>query len=220
LGEVPMLPRALFSHRQFLFVVVSGGFYQFGSYGSLLVLALYLQEKVGYSADVTGYALLPCCGAWLAGNALAVRVTPAARRKVIVGATLCGAAGGLAVALVSLTGLSVLTMVATIPVGLASGLLASSLSAEVMHLCPPEISGTASGLFNTSRQTGMAIAVAILGGLSYAHRLLVPMTVIAGAFAVVLGCCLAAFAVAAAHRAETPRVIVPVPQQLSESEQG
>lgn len=197
LSAVPMLPRALFTHRPFLFVVLSGGFYQLASYGSLLVLALYLQAEQGYSPEVAGYALLPCCVAWLAGNALAVKVTPVVRRRVIVAATVLGAGGGAAVAMTSLAGSSPLTLAATIPIGLASGLLASSLSAEAMHLCPPEISGTASGLLNTSRQTGMAIAIAVLGGLGYAHQLLVPMSIIAGAFAAVFLCCLTAFAVSA-----------------------
>ena len=69
-----MLPRALFTHRPYLLVVLSGSFYQVASYGSLLVLALYLQLKEGYSADVAGYAMLPCCVAWPGGNVLAVRV--------------------------------------------------------------------------------------------------------------------------------------------------
>ncbi|QKV73654.1 MFS transporter [Amycolatopsis sp. Hca4] len=192
-SSAPMLPRALFTHRPFLFVVLSGGFYQLASYGSLLVLALYLQVKEGYSADIAGYAMLPCCVAWLSGNVLAMRVPPSARRRVIVAATVLGATGGLLVATTSLAASTPLTMAVTIPIGIASGLLASSLSAEAMHLCPPEISGTASGLLNTSRQTGMAIAIAVLGGLGYAHQLLVPMTIIAGGFAVVLLCCLRAF---------------------------
>lgn len=206
-SSVPLLPRALFRHRPYLFVVLSGGFYQIASYGSLLVLALYLQEKEGLSADVAGYAMLPCCVAWLTGNVLAVRVTPELRRRVIVGATVLGAAGGALVAGISLAGSTMLTMACTVPVGVASGLLASSLSAEAMHLCPPEIAGTASGLLNTSRQTGMAIAVAVLGGLlGYAHELLVPMTITAAAFAAVLTCCAIAFTLA-----QPPARPVPVP---------
>lgn len=196
-SSAPMLPHALFTHRPYLFVVLSGGFYQLASYGSLFVLALYLQVKEGLRADVAGYAMLPCCVAWLGGNLLAVRVTPGVRRRVIAAAAVLGAVGGVLVAVTSLTRSTPLTLAATVPIGIASGLLASSLSAEAMHLCPPEISGTASGLLNTSRQTGMAIAIAVLGGLGYAHQLLVPMSVIAGAFAVVLACCLAAFAATA-----------------------
>jgi DHA2 family methylenomycin A resistance protein-like MFS transporter len=195
-SAAPMLPPALFAHRPFLFVVLSGGFYQLASYGSLLVLALYLQLKEGYSADIAGYAMLPCCVAWLSGNVLAARVPPSARRRVIVAATVLGALGGALVATTSLSGSTPLTMAVTVPVGIASGLLASSLSAEAMHLCPPEISGTASGLLNTSRQTGMAIAIAVLGGLGYTHQLLIPMSVIAVGFTAVLLCCLTAFATA------------------------
>ena len=83
-ADTPLLPRALFTHRPYLLVILSGGMYQIGSYGSLLVLALFLQQRHGLTAEQAGYAALPCCVAWLCGNLLASRVTPAIRRRVIL----------------------------------------------------------------------------------------------------------------------------------------
>ncbi|MEV0081843.1 MFS transporter [Saccharopolyspora sp. NPDC050642] len=205
-ATTPLVPRALFTHRPYLLVILSGGLYQIGSYGSLLVLALFLQQEHGLNAEQAGYAALPCCVAWLCGNLLASGVTPGVRRRIILTATLIGGVGGASVAVLSVTGSLGATLAATALIGVPSGLLASLLSAEAMHLCPPEISGAASGLLNTSRQVGMTIAIAVLGGLGFAYQLLVPMLVVAGAFLLVGVSCLSAFALRGDHgRADAPK---------------
>ncbi|MGC7322260.1 MFS transporter, partial [Mycobacteroides abscessus subsp. massiliense] len=60
------------------------------------------------------------------------------------------------------------------------------LSAAAMHVSPHTVSGVGSAVLNTSRQSGMVIAIALLGGLSFDHQLLVPMLLVASAFAMVL----------------------------------
>jgi MFS family permease len=210
-ATTPLVPRALFTHRPYLLVILSGGLYQIGSYGSLLVLALFLQQRHGLTAEQAGYAALPCCVAWLCGNLLASRVTPAVRRRIILTSTLIGFVGGAAVAVLSVTGSLTATLAASALIGLPSGLLASLLSAEAMHLCPPEISGAASGLLNTSRQVGMTIAIAVLGGLGFAYQLLVPMSVVAAAFLLVGVSCMSAFALRTDHKpADAPKQPVAV----------
>ncbi|MCM6778062.1 MFS transporter [Nocardia sp. CDC159] len=182
----PMIPRALSGNRSFLLIVFGGGCYQFASYGSLLVLSLYLQRVHGMSVQRAGYALLVCCLAWFGGNVLALRVTPANRRTVIIAMATTGALGALATAALSQTGNLTVTMIPTAAIGLAAGLLASSLSAATMHVAPAEVSGSASGLLNTSRQCGMALAIAALGAMA-TGSLPAPMLLIGAAFAVVAG---------------------------------
>lgn len=189
----PMVPRELFTHRPYLLVALSGGLYQLAAYGSLLALALYLQEARGFHPDTTGYVMLPFCGAWLVGNALAVKITPAIRRRSIIISALLGATGGLLVAVLSLVKSTPLTMGLTTPIGIAAGLLASMLSSEAMYLCPPDVSGVGSGVLNTSRQIGMVIAISILGGMTFTHELLTPMTIVCAAFVLVLVCCMISF---------------------------
>ncbi|RDI62862.1 MFS transporter [Nocardia pseudobrasiliensis] len=183
-SEHPMIPRVLSGNRSFLLIVFGGGCYQFASYGSLLVLSLYLQRVHGMSVQRAGYALLVCCVAWFAGNVLALRVTPANRRAVIIGMAATGAVGAIATAALSETGSLTATMIPTAAVGLAAGMLASSLSAATMHVAPAEVSGSASGLLNTSRQCGMALAIAALGAMA-TGALFAPMVLIGVAFAVV-----------------------------------
>jgi MFS transporter, DHA2 family, methylenomycin A resistance protein len=196
----PLVPRGLLSHRPYTLVAVSGGLYQLGAYGTLLVLALYLEQSQGYRADVAGYVMLPYCVAWLVGNSLAVKVGPAIRRRIILGAAGLGASGAIAVAVLSLARSVPVTMTLTVPIGVAAGLLAPLLSSEAMQLCPPEVSGTGSGVLNTSRQIGMVIAIAILADMSFELQLLVPMIVITVSLLAVLGCCFVAFKVDSKER--------------------
>lgn len=195
----PMIPPVLARDRSFLLIVFAGGCYQFAAYGSLLVLSLYLQRVHHMPVDRAGFALLVCCAAWFTGNVLALRVTPANRRTVILAMAATGAAGAVGTALLSLTGSVAATLAPTVAIGLAAGLLASSLSAATMQLAPADVSGAGSGLLNTSRQCGMAVAIAALGG-AISGDLLLPMLLIAAAFLGVLGC--GVIAVPSAPRAD------------------
>jgi sugar phosphate permease len=50
-------------------------------------------------------------------------------------------------------------------VGLAGPLVAPPVTAVLLSSVPAELAGTASGVFNTSRQVGGALAVAVFGTL-------------------------------------------------------
>ncbi|GAB2510325.1 MFS transporter [Nocardia heshunensis] len=196
----PTVPRTLSRNRPYLLVALAGGCYQFASYGSLLVLALYLQQRHHLDSVHTGYVLLVCSIAWFLGNVSALAITPERRDRVIVAAAALGVVGATGAALLSTTGELILAMAPTALIGYPAGILASSLSAAAMHHAPAPVAGTAAGLLNTSRQSGMVIAVALLGGLPFTHELLWPMLAVALAFAAVLG------AVASAIVAGRPRV--------------
>ncbi|MBY8855306.1 MFS transporter [Nocardia sp. CA2R105] len=185
-SDKPTVPQELSHNRPYLLVALAGGCYQFASYGSLLVLALYLQQKHGLDAVHTGYVLLVCCVSWCLGNVTALVITPARRDRMIVAFAAVGAVGAIGSAGLSLGGNLVLAIAPTALIGYAAGILASSLSAAAMHLAPAPVAGTAAGLLNTSRQSGMVIAVAILGGMGFSTELLVPMLAVGGAFAGVL----------------------------------
>ena len=59
LVPLPMIPPELFRNHQFRSVVVVGGIYNFGFYGSLFCLSLLFHEQLGLSPFDTGLALLP-----------------------------------------------------------------------------------------------------------------------------------------------------------------
>jgi sugar phosphate permease len=52
-----------------------------------------------------------------------------------------------------------------LPVGLAGPLVMPPVTAALLNSVPDSVAGTASGVFNTSRQLGGALAIAVFGAL-------------------------------------------------------
>ena len=141
-----------------------------GYYGLPFVMSLYLQQHRGLSPLMTGVAFLPMM---LSGTSLTPFSAPIAERigarPLIAGGLTLMAAGLLILALVplsvpvwALAGLMVL-------VGMAGPLVMPPGIAVLLESVPTDQAGTVSGMFNTSRQIGGALAVAVFGAL-LAHR--------------------------------------------------
>jgi MFS transporter, DHA2 family, methylenomycin A resistance protein len=148
-------------------VAVAVGFaFIVGYYGLPFVMSLYLQQLRGLSAVATGLVFLPMMlvGAVLTPFSARLAERFGARLLITVGLVLMTA--GLAVlALVAswtpvwvLAGLMIL-------VGLAGPLAIPPVTAVLLNSVPSHQAGTASGIFNTSRQVGGALAVAVFGAL-------------------------------------------------------
>ena len=169
-GAHPMVPLGLFRSRPVAVSLLVGFAFVVGFYGLVFLLSLYFQEVRGLSPLATGLAFLPM-------TALAAFVSPVAARlaerfgpRVPIAAgqflmaagllSLRGAAAGAPIALVSLL---------TIPVGLGAALAIPTVTALLVDSVPAERAGTASGVLNTCRQLGGALAVAVFGAL-VAHR--------------------------------------------------
>jgi DHA2 family methylenomycin A resistance protein-like MFS transporter len=84
-------------------------------------------------------------------------------------------------------------------VGLAGPLVSPPVTAVLLNSVPGHQAGTASGIFNTSRQVGGALAVAVFGAL-LAH----PATFLAGLRTSLLLAAAVALAAAAASRVLRP----------------
>ena len=70
----PMLPLSLFRHRTFSAAVLFGICVNLTYYGTVFVLALYLQRARGESALQAGLAFLPLTGGFLLSNLASGRV--------------------------------------------------------------------------------------------------------------------------------------------------
>jgi MFS transporter, DHA2 family, methylenomycin A resistance protein len=184
----PMVPLDLFRSRTVSVTVAVGFAFVVGYYGLPFVMSLYLQQLRGLSPPVTGAVFLPMM---LVGAAL----TPfSARLDERLGARVLVTAG----LLVMTTGLVALALVpASTPVwvlavlmvltGLAGPLVMPPVTAVLLNGVPAHRAGTASGVFNTSRQVGGALAVAVFGALladqqAFLHGLRISL-LIAGAVA-------------------------------------
>jgi DHA2 family methylenomycin A resistance protein-like MFS transporter len=163
----PLLSPALFAERRLTGSVGVGLFINLAHYGSLFVLALYLQRTYHFGPLATGLALVPqtaatVVGTW-AGGKLNRRSGP--RRPMLVGLP-AGIAGLVLVGLLAPSGVPYWVLI--VPMGLSGlGISFSMVAATsaVVDVAPAGQAGLASGVLNASRQVGGALGVALLGAL-------------------------------------------------------
>ena len=129
-------------------------------------LALYLESVLGYSALTAGLELLPLTVAIVVVAPLAGRLSDriGARLPVTSGMLL------LAVALFGLSGLRVDSSVwSLIPwlalAGIGIGLTTTPTTTAAMDSPDPDRYGMAAGVLNTSRATGLAVGIALMGAV-------------------------------------------------------
>ncbi|WP_433547151.1 MFS transporter [Streptomyces sp. CA-294286] len=172
-GRDPLVVLALFRSKAFtaglsaqlVFGLLSGVFF--------LSWTLFMQDGLGFSPQqaATGFVAASVgemAGAWLSMS-LAVRH---GRRAPQAGALLAAATlGGYAwLIAVQDTGLPpVLTVLPMLPVGLGLGMIGAALADMTLRQVTHDHAGSASGLFNTSTQLGIALGTALTAIVFFAH---------------------------------------------------
>jgi MFS family permease len=146
--------------------VVSGFAFMVGYYGLPFVISLFLQQHRGLNALQTGVVFLPMMLIGLVLTPFSARISERLGRKTLIAAGLLLMTVGLAAIglqpastpLWLLAGLMVL-------VGLGGPTVSPPATAVLLDAVPHDQTGVASGVFNTSRQVGGALAIAVFGGL-------------------------------------------------------
>ena len=165
-ARYPMVPLELFRRRNVTVSVIVGFAFVVGYYGLPFVMSLYLQQLRGLSAFETGLMFLPMMvsGAVLTPFSARIAERLGARHVVASGLVLM-AAGSTLLAAATSTAAPVTVAVLMLPVGLAGPLVMPPVTAVLLNSVPDALAGTASGVFNTSRQLGGALAIAVFGAL-------------------------------------------------------
>lgn len=165
-GKHPMVPLSLLRSRTMALASGIGFALNVGFYGMIFLLSLYLQQAKGMTALATGLAFVPM-------TVLTAFVSPTAawftarfgpRMPVIAGQTTM-VVGLALLALVPASAPTWLLIVLMVPVGAGGSLAVPALTSLLLDRVPAERAGTASGVLNTSRQVGGALAVAVFGAL-------------------------------------------------------
>jgi EmrB/QacA subfamily drug resistance transporter len=167
-ARTPLMPLRIFRSR----AVTGANLVQIlavaGMFSFQILVALYMQKVLGYSAAETGLALLPAA-AVIGATSLGVSARLNARfgeRKVMLAglALLIGM-----LALLSRVPVNASYAVDLLPVMLLAGgfgLVLPALTTLGMSGAGNDDAGLASGVFNTTQQVGMAIGVAVLSTLA------------------------------------------------------
>jgi MFS transporter, DHA2 family, methylenomycin A resistance protein len=174
-GRHPMLPLSLFRSRTVSVSVVIGFAFMVGYYGLPFVMSLYLQQLRGLSALGTGVTFVPMMVIGGALNPFTARLAERfGARALIVCGLLSMTAGLVVIGLLPATAPIVLLSALMILVGLAGPLVMPPVMALLLHVVPARRAGVASGVFNTSRQVGGALAIAVFGALVASRATFLP----------------------------------------------
>jgi MFS transporter, DHA2 family, methylenomycin A resistance protein len=194
----PMLPPSLVRRPAFAGAAIIGGLLNLAFYGQVFVLSLFFQQVLHQSALQAGLSFLPMTGLIAAANLAAPRL--AARfgslPVIVVGQALF-AIGLLAVLTVGSHSSSWHIGFTLLGIGTGAGLSIPPLTSRLLDSVPGSLAGVASGAFNSSRQIGGAIGVAVSGafltasGTEFSHGMRLSLVVAATAVVVGIGLSLA-----------------------------
>ena len=165
-GAHPMMPLDLFRSRNVSVAMAIGFAFMVGYYGLPFVMSLYLQQLRGLSSLSAGMAFLPMMLIGAALTPFSARVTERLGARALITSGLVLMAVGLVILAVlpPSTPIWVLAVLMVL-VGLAGPLVSPPITAVLLNSVPGHRAGTASGVYNTSRQIGGALAVAVFGAL-------------------------------------------------------
>jgi len=163
----PLVPLSLFSDRGFSAGMAAALTFFLGIASFGLVLTLFLQLGLGFSALHAGLTFLPFSVGVLLSSGAAARLAPRFGRGVTMAGALIIAAGmaGL-IAAVHQYGASVTTwdlVPGLVAAGLGLGAVIAPLADIVLAGVPHRDAGSASGVFNTGLQVGNSVGIAVIG---------------------------------------------------------
>jgi len=162
----PMLDMRFFKNARF--TAASGAITVtfFTLFGSLFLLTQYLQSVLGYSALEAGAVLVPQAAVMMVVAPLSSGVVQRVGNKVVVGFGLLVIAAAMAL-FSRLTAHAPLwqPMGVTMLLGLGMGNTFAPATDSIMGSLPREKAGVGSAMNDTTRQTGGAVGVAVLGSI-------------------------------------------------------
>ncbi|GAA3641267.1 MFS transporter [Microlunatus ginsengisoli] len=162
----PMMPLELFRARGFRLALPVGFAFMVGNYGNVFVVSLFLQQQLGLSPLHAGLVFLPSAFFAITANLASGPVTNRFGARLPVVAGLTSMAVGLAAQVITAPlGSPILVALCLIPVGAGGALAMPSVTGVVLEGVPGRQAGTASAVFNTFRQVGGAVAIAVFGAM-------------------------------------------------------
>ncbi|MBT2414142.1 MFS transporter [Streptomyces sp. ISL-12] len=162
----PMVPLDMLTDRRVAVPLAVGFSINAAFYGGIFLLGLYYQQVRGMSGIVAGLMFVPMSVLVTAVNLVSPRLAERiGRRPVIVAGQLVFVGAMLALMPLAAHTPVWLVLVLLVPLSVGGAVVVPALTALMIDAVPGERAGTASGLLNSLRQTGGALAVALFGSL-------------------------------------------------------
>ncbi|MGR6974970.1 MFS transporter [Streptomyces cynarae] len=162
----PMVPLDMLTDRRVAVPLAAGFAVNAAFYGGIFVLGLYYQQMRGMAGIEAGLMFVPMSAVVTATNLVSPRLAERiGRRPVIVAGQVVFTGAMLAMLPLAAHTPVWLVLALLLPLSVGGALVVPALTALMMDAVPQERAGTASGLLNSLRQTGGALAVALFGSL-------------------------------------------------------
>lgn len=163
-AEAPILPLFLLRHRVIATALCVGLIANLTFYGLIFVLSVYFQRVLGYSSGETGLAFSPFIFLMLGNlSAAPISVRFGFRIAVITGLSITASGYLLLGALLDARTSYALIFPCLLLMSLGGGLALPALTSSLLASVEPVRTATLSGVFNTGRQVGAALGVALFG---------------------------------------------------------
>jgi len=165
-GRHPMMPLGLFRARGFRLALPVGFAFMVGNYGNVFLVSLYLQQHLGLTPLRAGLVFAPAAVFAVVGNLASGPVTNRyGPRLPVVTGQLSMVAGLAGLVAASSHRSPLLLGLCLLPIGAGGSLAMPAVTSVVLDGVPARQAGTASAVFNTFRQIGGAVAIAVFGAL-------------------------------------------------------
>lgn len=164
-----MVPLGMFTSARFSIATAIGSLFNFGLYGTLFCLALYLEHTLHRSAQEAGLVILPLAAVVVGCATLSgyLNARFGARLPMLVG-LLAGAIGAGLLATCD-TGTPLGTVMAFAAVFGVIGTAMPAMTAVALDASPSGRAALGSAVLNTARQIGGLLGVAVLGSVLEPH---------------------------------------------------
>lgn len=162
----PMMPLVLFRPAGMRVALAVGFSFMAGWFGTVFFVSLYLQQQLGLPPLLAGLVFLPSAIAAMAGNLTSGAITNRWGPRVPVVSGLLLMVVGLTILVITAPlGSPWLTAFVLVLIGPGGSIAMPAITSVVLDSVPAEQAGTASAVFNTFRQVGGAIAIAVFGAI-------------------------------------------------------
>ncbi|KAB8045329.1 MFS transporter [Janthinobacterium aquaticum] len=196
-GSHPLLPRELFQGSSFGAANGVGFLINFGVFGQLFLLSLYLQQGGSGDALQAGLRLLPMMAAYTVGNFMAggIAARHGTRRPMLLGLLVAAAMAAL-LATLQLAAQQALPYGVLVPVAVlmnvAIGIAIPAMTATVMQVAGKAHANSAAAALNANRQVGALVGVALAGSMlqmapGWPQRIVLAYAAVAVAYALAAG---------------------------------
>ncbi|MDF2758110.1 MAG: hypothetical protein K0S99_742 [Thermomicrobiales bacterium] len=163
----PMVKLELFRIRNFWVASVIGLAVPFGLFGLFFPMTIFLQGALGMTALEAGLTMMPMSLMLMVVAPISGRLSDriGARWILTAGLTLVTVGIVLMTSQVSTTTNWRALLPGLLVTGTGMGMTFAPMTAAAMSQVPPRISGSASGILNTSRNVGQLLGIAVLGSV-------------------------------------------------------